>query len=386
MGDLQIKPESLATFKKLVCLLSCQPRDMGSQLPQALDCLRTSLNAMAVGIHWPEANGRKTLRLQSPARYRMGQDLRRALVDATGSSEPAWGERPSSWLAVPMKVGGSAKGRLWAVCAGERQFSQEEREFMAMAGNQLALAMENSRLYEEVQQLAVRRGQLLRRVIAAQDERCRRISRELHDEISQSLAAMALDLETVQVAGDRDRGVAMERLGDLRQRLQSVLGEVNRIILDLRPTLLEDMGLLSALRWYATQRLEPLGVSVHVHTEGTCTRLLPHVETTLYRIAQEAVTNVAKHAGARNLWLWAKPMKRHFALSIRDDGCGFDQASVMADPCGRTGIGLFGMKERAALVGGTVRVWSVPGSGTRVVVRVPYEGGDGHADDSSLAG
>ncbi len=107
------------------------------------------------------------------------------------------------------------------------------------------------------------------------------------------------------------------------------LSEVNRIILDLRPTLLEDMGLLPALRWYASQRLEPLGVSVHVQTGGVDGRLPPHAETTAYRIAQKAVTNVAKHAGARNLWLADRRGNRHLTLSIRDNGCGFDPGSVL---------------------------------------------------------
>jgi signal transduction histidine kinase len=347
-------------LKKIVCLLSCHPRNMAVQLPQSLDCLRSSLEAQAVGIYWRDDGGELRPLVQRPARFHLDESLRRVIAGPDGRPDPEWGDTPVPWLSAPMKVGGTVMGRLWVVAETEYRFSQAEREFATMAGNQLALAMENSRLYDDVQQLAARRGKLLGRVIAAQDERCRRISRELHDEISQSLAAMALDLEAAQLAGSAVREGALERLGDLRGRLLRALGEVNRIILDLRPTLLEDMGMLSALRWYAGQRLDSLGVMVHVQSAGVDERLQPHVETTVYRIAQEAVTNVAKHAGASNVWLSARRTNRHFTLSVRDDGRGFDPSSVLSDPDDRVGIGLFGMRERASLVGGRSRSGRLP--------------------------
>jgi len=285
-----------------------------------------------------------------------------------------------------MKVGGAVKGRLWVVGKVSRQFGPEEREFVTMAGNQLALAIENSRLYDEVQRLAARRGNLLRRVITAQDERCRRVSRELHDEISQSLAAISLDLEAAQVAGGPLVGGAMERLGDIRERLLSALKEINRIVLDLRPTLLEDMGLVYALRWYATQRLGSTGVRLHVQASSLNDRLQPHVETTLYRIGQEAITNVAKHAAAQNLWLAVGRTSRHFTLSVRDDGRGFDVSAMLSNPDDRVGLGLFGMKERVALVGGTLNIRSAPGKGTVIAVKMPLNMEVERAEDTDLAG
>jgi len=377
--------ESLSFLKEIVCLLSCQPRNMKSQLPQALDCLRSALEVAAVGICWMDSNGQLRPRLHRPARFRLDETLCQRITEGDGAG-PVSEETGDSHMVVPMKVGGAMVGRLWAVAEPGRHFNRAEREFATMAGNQLALAMENSRLYDDVQHLAARRGKLLGRVIAAQDERCRRISRELHDEISQSLAAMALDLEAAQVAGSAVREGAIERLGDMRDRLLTALGEVNRIILDLRPTLLEDMGLLSALRWYASQRLDPVGVSVHVRSAGTDERLQPHMETMVYRIAQEAVTNVAKHARARNVWLSTRRASRHFTLSVRDDGCGFDPTSVLSDPDDRVGIGLFGMKERASLVGGSVDIRSAIGRGTRIVVRVPLEAEVNRGSDTGLAG
>lgn len=170
----------------------------------------------------------------------------------------------------------------------------------------------------------MRRGELLRRVIVAQDERCRRVSRELHDEISQSLTAMALDLEALHVAGQVTDARALARLDSLRERVLGALNEVTRIILDLRPALLEDMGLAPALRWYAAQRFEETDVRLHLQAEGVNTRLDSHLETTLYRIGQEALTNIAKHAAARNVWLTVHRCNGTFELIVRDDGRGFD--------------------------------------------------------------
>jgi signal transduction histidine kinase len=379
--------ENIAMLKKMVCLLSCQPRNLTFQLPAALDCLKSSIDAKAVGIYWRDDTGHFLPRAQRPARFRLDDVTQRAIEKCDDILHPAWGKTQVTWLVVPMKVGGAVMGRLWVVVARGREFMQDDREFIMMTGNQLALAQENARLYDEVQHLAGRRGELIRRMVMHQDERCRRISRELHDEISQSLTAMAIDLEALQITKQsaRDATDAIEQLGKLRGRLLNAL-EVNRIILDLRPSLLEDMGLVAALRWYASQRLEPLGIEMRVRAGALDQRLLPHVETTLYRIAQEALTNVAKHSHAKNVWLNITRANNHFTLTVRDDGQGFDVNAVQSHPDDRVGIGLFGMKERAQLVGGTLAIQSAPNKGTRITVRIPAELESGHGTDSSFAG
>ena len=333
---------NITMLKQMVCLLSCQPRNMESQLPAALDCLLRSFDALAVGAYWPDQAGVLRPLAHRPARFRLDEPTRQALTTIGDPAHPAWGQTSLTWLAVPMKVGGLILGRLWLVTKAGREF--------------------------------------------AEDERCRRISRELHDEISQSLAAMSLDLEAVQVADSYSREGALQRLGDLRGRILTALDEVNRIILDLRPTMLEDLGLMSALRWYARQRLEPLGVRVHVRAMGVKGRLQPHVETTLYRIAQEALTNVAKHAQAEHVWLSVSRAADHFTLSVRDDGRGFAVEPVLSHPDDRVGLGLFGMRERATLVGGAFTIDSHLNKGTRVSVRIPIELETDHDADSGLAG
>jgi signal transduction histidine kinase len=230
---------------------------------------------------------------------------------------------------------------------------------------------ENRRLRAELQLLAGRRGEMLRRVIAAQDERCRRISRELHDEISQSLAAMAVDLETLQANGCITEDETLARLENLRERLLGALDEVHRIIADLRPAMLEDRGLLPAIQRYAAQRLSASATRLHTEAQGLPERLPPHLETTLYRIAQEAINNTAQHAGARNIWLNLARTETHFVLAVRDDGRGFDVQRVLLGGDAQTGMGLFGMCERASLAGGVCDIRSAPGAGATITVRLP---------------
>jgi len=386
MTLLETNMEDIKMLKQMVCLLSCQPRNMETQLPDALKCLQASINAKAIGIYWPNAAGKLAPRIQTPSRFRLDPAIREAIRETEDPVHPVWGQTNHSWLVVPMKVGGKALGRMWIIDNSKREFCQDDREFIMMTGNQLALALENNRLFDEVQHLAARRGELLRRVIATQDERCRRISRELHDEISQSLTAMAVDIEAIQVADRWSQDAALSRLGELRGRSISALEEVNRIILDLRPTLLEDMGLLTALRWFADQRLESLGVRIHVRSSQPEVRLPPHIETTLYRVGQEAINNTAKHAVAKNLWIGLTHTRNNISLSIRDDGVGFEVKDVLSHPDDRVGIGLFGMRERAALVGGTTVIKSKTGEGTQILVRMPKDLEVIHGTDTGLAG
>lgn len=368
--------DTINFLRQIACLLSCQPHNVARQVQGVLECLAAALGADATGLFWPDASGRWQPHSIHPANFAITGDLLTAIEDCTQPCAFVWGAGKWSGLAAPMRVGGDILGRLWVLARTGRHFDAVEHEFVAIAANQLALALENARLHDELTQLAERRGELLRRVIATQDERCRRVSRELHDEISQSLTAMALDLEALHVAGQVTDGRALARLDNLRERVLAALGEVNRIILDLRPTLLEDMGLVPALRWYAAQRLEGSGVKLHLAAEDVDGRLDPHLETTLYRIGQEALTNIAKHAAARNVWLTVRCQNGRFELAVRDDGRGFDVQQVLTHPDNRVGIGLFGMKERAALAGGTFEIRSTPGRGTCIIVRIPVEHGE----------
>ncbi len=221
-------------------------------------------------------------------------------------------------------------------------------------------------LYRELQKKEDARGELLRKVIRVQEEERKRIARELHDETSQALATLLLSVETSAIpAADPQK----ERLARMRAMANRALDSVHRLIFDLRPSVLDDLGLVSAIRWVAENRLESLGIDVVFEVVGTERRLKPEIETTLFRIGQEAVSNVAKHAEANSVKLASEFGDRFVRLQVEDNGKGFDleEVSSSADRV----IGILGMKERAALVDGTIVIDSEPEKGTRLAVEIP---------------
>lgn len=222
----------------------------------------------------------------------------------------------------------------------------------------------------ELEESRAMRGELLHKLISAQEQERKRIARELHDDTSQALAALvvALDMAAMTSASE---GELKTKLASMKTLAVSLLDNVRRMIFDLRPTVLDDLGLLSALRWYAEERLRPLGVRVRVEISGAERRLPAQVETALFRVVQEAVTNIAKHAEAENAVLSIDFGDSAILIEIEDDGKGFDvQAFARSTDKGR-GLGLLGMRERITLLGGSISIDSEPGGGTRLKIEVP---------------
>ncbi len=363
----------VSTLRKMMCMLSCQPSAAPNGNPeydlrQALECLSDTLSTNAVGIFWQQPGF--TLHEIFPATFQLDPEFETKIVDITANPHVVEWKGEYRLFAAPMHVGGTTNGRLWALFPPARKLSAEEKDLLILAGNQLAMVLENFRLYEDTQRLAARRAELLRRVIAQQDERCRQISRELHDEISQSLTALAFDIEASNLMGVSQNINPLDKLPDFHRRVIAILKEVNRITLDLRPTLLEELGLLSALTQFANQRVPP-ATRVHINSNGQNIRLPKHIETTFYRIGQEAINNIVKHAQAKNIWLNLTHNNGRAELSVKDDGVGFEKREFSAPSDHRIGLGLFGMKERAALVGGTFSIESQPNHGTEIVIAAP---------------
>ncbi|HYB72029.1 MAG TPA: ATP-binding protein [Candidatus Sulfotelmatobacter sp.] len=211
------------------------------------------------------------------------------------------------------------------------------------------------------------RGELLRKLITAQEEERKRIARELHDETSQVLATLALGLEAAAAAPTPD--AAREKLAGLRKLAVDALDGVHRIIHALRPSALDDLGLVSAIRWYAETLLEPHGLEVDLTVRGDEGRLPPAVETALFRTVQEALTNVAKHAEADRVAIAVAFRPEALEIRVEDDGRGFDVAEALRGE--GAGLGLLGMRERMSLLDGTLDIASRPGGGTRLTIRVP---------------
>jgi PAS domain S-box-containing protein len=214
------------------------------------------------------------------------------------------------------------------------------------------------------------RTRLLEQVIAAQESEQRRIARELHDETGQSLTSLLVGLRALEDVSSLEE--ARARSSELRRITSRALDEVRRLAWGLRPSALDELGLVAALEQYASEYSQTQGLAVDVKTRGLDEGRLPAaVETALYRIVQEALTNIAKHAGARAVSIVLQRHRGSVQAIVTDDGCGFDVSAALKGAEGWTHHGLHGMRERAALLNGTVTIESTPGEGTTVYARMP---------------
>ncbi len=353
--------EQISLLRNIMCYLACHPnRHTPADLSQVLRQLVEGLELAAAGIYWHTGEQLQPLAHWPP---QFTPPPPGPVTDS--SSEP---DQPTI---VPMHCDGTILGQLWLVTP--RQLTPDEEDFVTLAANQLAIIWQNTRLYSQLATLATRRGELLRRLIEADEQCSRRVSRELHDEISQALTALLFEVETIMTTDRFDQAEHIEHhLNHLGSELVRVTDEVNRIVLDLRPTLLENNGLVAALEWYGAERLRLAGVKLHLSTSGQCIPQLSECVTTmLYRIGQEALANIARHAQAKNAFLTIICTNNHLSLTIDDDGCGFEVADFLKNPTGLQGIGLLGMQERAHLIDGELTITSKPGRGTHLNVKVP---------------
>lgn len=205
-----------------------------------------------------------------------------------------------------------------------------------------------------------------------EDER-RRIGRELHDETSQSLAAALLNLDMASRAAGDSSHELQERIDGTRRLVRHCLEQIKLLVHDLRPSMLDDFGLVPALRWYVQTHLADPGLTVVTDFEMVHARLPADVETALYRIAQESLANVVKHAAASRVELRLEAQSGYAVMVVTDNGRGFDSAEVMLDEDGRYGVGLLSIKERAGLLEGEANIVSQPGRGTSVHVVIPLQ-------------
>lgn len=212
---------------------------------------------------------------------------------------------------------------------------------------------------------------LSERTINAQEEERQRIARNLHDETAQSLSMLIINLERLENTPLANQLELQERLQETRLLATGALEELRRVIFDLRPAMLDDLGLVPAIRWYARSHLEAADIEIAFEVPEKSVRLPHYLETTLFRIAQEAVNNILRHAdaGIVTVRLWLVEEQVH--LEIEDDGGGFDVGRTVSQALHQKQLGLLGIQERAALVGGRADIDSTPGLGTRVCVTVP---------------
>ncbi len=264
-----------------------------------------------------------------------------------------------------------------------RSSSQDEIGQLVVSFNEMTTALERSR--HEVAAFSRRliaqneeRQRLLARVISAQEDERKRISRELHDETGQSLTSLMVGLKVAEGADTLED--ARRSLSQLRTLAARTLEEVHHLALELRPSALDDLGLVAAIRRYVKEYSAQHGITVDCEINGfEGQRLPPEVESTVYRIIQEALTNVAKHAQASNVSVVMEHRGSRVVAIVEDDGRGFEVGEQPGSRPREGQLGLFGMQERASLVEGKIVVESSPGAGTTVYIEVPVKAEEGVA-------
>ncbi len=227
-------------------------------------------------------------------------------------------------------------------------------------------------LYAELKDRDARRAELVRKLLSAQEDERRRIARELHDETCQTVTALAVGLDTVRRASSPAEASA--KLEDARALASRTLDGLHRVIFDLRPSVLDDLGLASAVRWWAARHLAPAGIAARLEIENLEDRLPPTVEIPVFRAVQEALTNVVRHSGAKTVLVQMSREPGLLRVDVEDDGKGFAPEDVAIPSETGQGLGLLGMRERIEILGGTLTLDSSPGAGTHVAFTVPISG------------
>ena len=249
------------------------------------------------------------------------------------------------------------------------RFSEEDLRLLQVVADRAATVIEHARLFEQVRAGRERAQLLSQQLMEAQEAERRRLARELHDEIGQALTAVKLNLQGVQrAAGDP---AAMPRLEESLAIVDRALQQVRNLSLDLRPSLLDDLGLVAALRWYVDRVAQRAGFVAEFIAEPPGIRAPASLETTCFRVAQEALTNVVRHAGARRVRVELRTADGELHLCVRDDGAGFDVAEARQRAVRGGSLGLLGMQERVTLIRGRIEIHSAPGKGAEVHVSLP---------------
>jgi len=302
--------------------------------------------------------------------------------DATLAEEQLAREGVRSIVSVPLKAK-EVVGVLNVISSRPYEFDREDLYLLSSIGYQLGMATEQARLYERLKNARERYKRLLDITFAIQEEERKRIARELHDETSQNLTALTLNLTALKEMVEREGLTESVRaiIGRSHEIAVAASVELTRIIRELRPTLLDTLGLPAAIRHLVETNLKAKNINVSVDFEGLEGRLPQDIELALFRITQEAISNILRHSNAKNVKVSLASGQNEWILRIEDDGIGFNIQEIKTIEEGGRGAGLFGMKERLRLVGGYGWIDSAPGSGTKINAFIPKRKGKGREED-----
>jgi len=273
-----------------------------------------------------------------------------------------------SMLGTPLQVEGRVIGVLSVVTAQPRRFTEEDLRLLQVVADRVAPTIERSRLDEGMRAGRKQLQALSRRLLSAQEEERRRLAVELHDELGQVLTVVKINLASLE--RQRKAGMGLARLKEAIASVDQAMERVRDLALDLRPSVLDDLGLAAAVRWYADRFARTTHVRAHVAMD-VVPQVPAELETACFRVTQEALTNIARHARARNVWIDLHVVGAEIDLRIRDDGVGFDAALARERAIGGASMGLLGMQERVSLAGGVYELTTRPGGGTEVRARLP---------------
>lgn len=385
-------------------------RDLDTILRIALDNVLEIINGVTGGILLlDKETGTLSYRVQHglPAKY--AEEVRISLgegiagrVAQTGelillediSKDPrtvypdlANSEGIKGFVSIPLKVKDKVVGVMDVASHVAGRFSADEVSLLNSIGDYLGTTIEQTRLYERLARIGERYRALLRHALTAQEQERKRIARELHDETSQALTSLTLSLMAIigmaEMKGIGDAEFT-EKLKTTHSYAVHAGNEIVKLMKELRPTLLDELGMPAAIHRYAKDTLQAQGINVAVEFIGTDQRLRPEVEVTLFRVAQGAIGNILEHSGAKNVSIKLECTSSECVLNVEDDGKGFDVSKLTRVEPGGRGAGLFTMRERVSLVGGAGYVESQPGQGTKIIAKVPLVRDEEDEEDKGI--
>jgi signal transduction histidine kinase len=278
------------------------------------------------------------------------------------------------FVSIPLKAKDKVTGVMNIASHMVNRFAADDVSLLKSIGDYLGTAIEQARLYDRLAQAGERYRTLLQHALTAQEQERKRIARELHDETSQAITSLTLNLQAIMTIAEM-KGIGdadfIEKVKATHSFAVHAGHEIVRLMKELRPSLLDELGMAAAIHRYAKDTLQSQGIEVAAKFKGTEGRFPPEVEVTLFRVAQGLIGNILEHSEAKNTSVELECDEKECMLYIEDDGKGFDVRKLTrVDPSGR-GAGLFTLKERVSLAGGHCHIDSKPGQGTKVTVKVP---------------
>lgn len=308
----------------------------------------------------------------NPAEDPLFQQLiarRRSFVVLDTTRTASWRVRPGlehvrNWFAVPLIASAEVMGFFCADKTIPAFFTPEHVNTAELLAIPAAIALQNARLFAQVQAGQARLQALSERLVEVQEAERAHLARELHDEIGQMLTALSLAL----TVGPRTSPETLrERMIQAQRQVNQLTAQVRALSLKLRPAMLDDLGLLPAIFWFTRRYTDQTGIEVQLQHAGLNRPIPPAVANTAYRVLQEALTNVARHAGVKHARAQVWATADMLAVQVVDEGCGFEADRISA----RDSLGLAGMAERVRLAGGTLTIETAPGAGTRILAELP---------------